>query len=184
MDTAVGSESLDESPRIQLDSVAKSTPSGNGGGAAVNGSAAVREDGVKGGSAGAGLEGLQYPVAEVHNQAGYVAPPQPGYAQDGAGPLPTYEQPGVSYGYQQPYQIGTSYSQNYVMPQYGGVDTWQPDGPPGGSAAAPPVDLLTAKLMEEEARAMRRGGGRTSGPQVVEVSFLPQCYSVSFSTSK
>ena len=174
MDTAVGSESLDEGPRIQLDPIGKSTEGGEGSRDATNGSEPVREDGVSrnGGSATAGAGGLQYPVAETHNQAEYVAAPESSYAPDGAGLPPTYEQPGVSFAYQQPYQPGTSYdpySQTYVAPQYAGESTWQPDGPPSGAAAAPPVDLLTAKLMEEEARAMRRGGGRASGPQVLEV---------------
>ncbi|GAQ91514.1 hypothetical protein KFL_007980060 [Klebsormidium nitens] len=170
MDTSIGSESLDEGPRIQLDPIEKSTLTG----AAVNGSAPVREDGVSGngGLAKAGTEELGYPASEGHTQAGYGAAAESSYASNGAGLPPTFEQPGVSFGYQQPYQAGTSYDpygQSYVAPQYGGANTWQPDGPPGGGVAAPPVDLLTAKLMEEEARAMRRGGGRASGAQVVEV---------------
>ena len=183
MDTAPGEEFPDEGPRIQLDASEEAAPSTHEEALGVNGASAVNFSGevaANGGSAAAVLEGSHFPPTGFQTQAGYIAPASSSYQPDALGQPLGYNQSGAFSGQQQSHPPQTSYDaygQAYGASQYGaqpsgGIDVWRPDAPPGGGTAAQPIDLLTAKLMEEEAKKMRRGGARggAGGPQVVEVS--------------
>jgi hypothetical protein len=169
MDTAAALDFEEERPRIELDTNEGATPSGRGAPPAGVSSATVERD-SNGGLAEALPVGSVYPPP-VETSVGYQS--QVDYSHPSNAYLHSGQvgngQPAAYNPSAQPYPVQ---SQMYTAPEYQAQflaqgNVWQPDGAMNEAQAGQPMDLLTAKLMEEEGRRMRRGGAQ--GPQLVEV---------------
>lgn len=169
MDTAAALDFEEERPRIELDTNEGATPSGRGAPPPGVSLAAVERD-SNGGLADELPVGSVHPPA-VETSVGYQS--QVDYSHPSNAYLHSGQvgngQPAAYNPSAQPYPVQ---SQMYTAPEYQAqfsaqANVWQPDGATNAAQAGQPMDLLTAKLMEEEGRRMRRGGAQ--GPQLVEV---------------
>jgi hypothetical protein len=165
MNTAAALDFEEERPRIELGTNEGATPSGRGAPPAGVSPAAVERD-SNGGVADELSVGSVYPQP-VETSVGYQS--QVDYSH----PSNAYQvgngQPAAYDLSTQPYPVQ---SRTYTAPEYQaqlsahGI-VWQPNEVTNAAQAGQPMDLLTAKLMAEEGRRMRRGGAQ--GPQLVEV---------------